>query len=65
MTPLYPAARLHVRSARLASGEELLIAEVRTEDGRVGYGFSYKLDATEARHMAEEHAGLRPAPARR
>ncbi|MGE5641307.1 MAG: hypothetical protein ACM30H_14550 [Clostridia bacterium] len=59
MTVLYPPASLHVRSARLASGDELLIAEVRTEDGRVGYGFSYRLDATEARHMAERHAGLR------
>ena len=60
MAAWYPPARLHVRSTRLASGDELLIAEVRTEDGRVGYGFSYKLDATEARHMAERHAGLRP-----
>ena len=60
MAAWYPPARLHVRSTRLASGGELLIAEVRTEDGRVGYGFSYKLDATEARHMAERHAGLRP-----
>ncbi len=60
MAAWYPPASLHVRSTRLASGDELLIAEVRTEDGRVGYGFSYKLDATEARHMAERHAGLRP-----
>ena len=59
MAALYPAAQLHVRSMRLASGDELLVAEVRTQDGRVGYGISYRLDATEARHMAEEHAGLR------
>ena len=60
MPATYPPARLEVRSTRLASGDELLIAEVRTPEGRVGYGFSFRLDATEARHMAEAHAGLRP-----
>lgn len=55
----YPPCRLEVRSMRLASGDELLVAEVRTPDGSVGYGFSFKLDATEARHMAESHAGLK------
>jgi hypothetical protein len=61
MPATYPPAHLEVRSMRLASGDELLVAEVRTADGRVGYGFSFRLDATEARHMAEVHAGLRAA----
>ncbi len=56
---MYPPNHLHVHSLRLASGEEALVARVRTPEGRVGYGFSFRLDATEARHMAEWHAGLR------
>ena len=61
MTAIYPAAHLEVRSMRLASGDELLLAELRTPDGRVGYGISFRLDATEARHMAEAALGLREA----
>ena len=44
---------------RLASGHEVLVARVLTKDGKVGYGFSFRLDAAEARHMAEWHAGAR------
>ena len=44
---------------RLASGHEALIARVLTTDGRTAFGFSLRLDATEARHMAEWHAGER------
>ena len=44
---------------RLASGEEALVARVVAPDGRVGLGFSLRLEATEARHMAEWAAGLR------
>jgi hypothetical protein len=44
---------------RLATGEEALVARVVAEDGRVGYGFSFRLDSTEARHMAEWAAGAR------
>lgn len=50
---------VHVHSMRLATGEEALIARVLTPEGRVGYGFSFRLDATEARHMAEWAAGVR------
>jgi hypothetical protein len=32
---------------------------VVTADGRIGYGFSFRLDSTEARTMAEWAAGLR------
>lgn len=53
------AAFIHVHSIRIATGEEVLVARVLAEDGRVGYGFSFRLDATEARHMAEWHAGVR------
>ena len=49
---------VHVHSMRLATGEEALIARV-VAPGRVGYGFSFRLDATEARHMAEWAAGVR------
>jgi hypothetical protein len=51
-------ASLKVRSIRLASGEEALIALVAARDGRVGWGISFSLDATEARRMAERHAGF-------
>jgi hypothetical protein len=44
---------------RLASGHEALVARVLTTDGKTGFGFSLRLDATEARHMAEWHAGAR------
>ena len=44
---------------RLASGQEALVARVVTKDGKTGYGFSFRLDAAEARHMAEWHAGAR------
>jgi hypothetical protein len=52
-------SHIHVHSMRLATGEEVLIARVVAPDGRVGYGFSFRLDATEARHMAEWSAGVR------
>jgi len=54
------ASYIHVHSMRIASGEEVLVARVLAEDGGVGYGFSFRLDATEARHMAEWNARLRP-----
>jgi hypothetical protein len=44
---------------RLQSGHEALVARVLTEDGRIGFGFSFRLDAAAARHMAEWHAGAR------
>lgn len=48
-----------MQSLRLATGEEALVARVLTREGRVGFGFSFRLDATEARHMAEWAAGAR------
>ena len=48
-----------MQSLRLATGEEALVARVLTRDGRVGFGFSFRLDATEARHMAEWAVGER------
>jgi len=50
---------IHTHSIRLASGDEALVTRVVAEGGRIGYGFSAKLDATESRHMAEINAGLR------
>ena len=44
---------------RLASGEEVLVARVLTAEGKAGFGFSFRLDATEARHMAEWQPGAR------
>lgn len=44
---------------RLASGQEALVARVLTEEGKAYFGFSMQLDATQARHMALFHAGLR------
>src|SRR6185436_16625767 len=41
---------LHVHSLRGASGDEILVARVLAPDGRIGFGFSSRLDATEARH---------------
>ena len=49
----------HVQSMRLASGQEVLVARVLTAEGQAGFGFSLRLDATEARHMAEWAAGAR------
>jgi hypothetical protein len=43
---------------RLSSGHEALIARVLTKDGKAGFGFSFRLDAAAARHMAEWHAGV-------
>ena len=48
-----------MQSLRLASGHEALVARVLTDDGRTAFGFSLRLDGTEARHMAEFHAGAR------
>jgi hypothetical protein len=48
-----------VHSLRLESGQEALVARVLTTQGSTGYGFSFHLDAAEARHMAEWDAGLR------
>jgi hypothetical protein len=53
------ARHVHVHSMRLATGEEVLVARVVAPDGRVGFGFSFRVDATEARHMAEWAAGVR------
>ena len=53
------AAFIHVHSMRIASGEEVLVARVLAENGAVGFGFSFRLEATEARHMAEWAAGVR------
>src|SRR4051812_7447137 len=61
MMETYPPASLHVHSMRTASGREVLVARVVAASGRTGYGFSFGLEATEARHMAEWHAGLRSA----
>jgi hypothetical protein len=48
-----------VQSLRTATGEEALVARVVSQEGKVGFGFSFRLDATEARHMAEWAAGVR------
>ena len=55
MAPSY----IHTQSMRLGTGHEVLVTRVHTDDGRTGFGFSLQLDATEARHMALFHAGLR------
>ena len=44
---------------RIATGEEALVARVVAGNGKLGYGFSFRLDATEARHRAEWAAGVR------
>jgi len=44
---------------RLASGQEALVTRVLMNDGTAHFGFSLRLDATEARHMALFHAGVR------
>ena len=51
---------MHVHSLRLKDGHEALVARVVTKEGKTGFGFSFRLDATEARHMAEWNAGVRP-----
>jgi hypothetical protein len=53
------SAFLHVQSIRIASGAEILLARVVADSGKIGFGFSFRLDATEARHMAEWQAGVR------
>jgi hypothetical protein len=53
------ASFIHTHSMRLASGQEALVTRVVAEDGTTGFGFSFQLDAAEARHMALFHAGLR------
>ena len=58
---LHQLAFVHVHSIRLETGQEALVARALTKEGTVGYGFSLRLDAGEARHMAEWHAGARPA----
>ena len=50
---------VHVHSMRLQTGQEALVARVLTLQGKVGFGFSFHLDAAEARHMAEWDAGVR------
>jgi hypothetical protein len=47
---------------RLQTGQEALVARVLTKEGKVGFGFSFRLDAAEARHMAEWYAGVRDEP---
>jgi hypothetical protein len=53
------ASYIHVHSLRIGSGEEVLVCRVLKDDGSAGYGFSFRLEATEARHMAECSVGLR------
>ena len=50
---------VHTHSLRLGSGHEALVTRVLRDDGAAFFGFSLQLDATEARHMALFHAGLR------
>ena len=52
-------AHAHVQSMRLASGEEALVARVLTEAGTMGFGFSFELESTPARHMATWDAAAR------
>lgn len=42
---------------RLLTGQEALVARVLTRDDKTGFGFSFRLDAAEARQMAEWAAG--------
>jgi hypothetical protein len=50
---------VHVQSMRLQTGHEALVARVLTKKGKAAFGFSFRLDAAEARHMADWHAGAR------
>jgi hypothetical protein len=54
-----PASYIHVHSMRIATGDEVLVCRVLNNDGGSGFGFSFRLEATEARHMAEWAAGIR------
>ena len=47
-------AFVHVQSFRTRGGEEALAARVQMKDGRVLFGFSLSLDASEARENAKE-----------
>jgi hypothetical protein len=49
---------IHTQSMRLASGQEALVTRVTDSDGRAGFGFSLRLDASESRHMALYEVGL-------
>lgn len=49
---------IHTQSLRLASGHEALVTRVLRQDGKTGFGFSLRLDATQARLMAMFDAGL-------
>lgn len=42
---------------RLQTGQEALVARVLTLEEKTGFGFSFRLDAAEARQMAEWDAG--------
>jgi hypothetical protein len=53
-----PARFVHTQSIRLASGQEALVTRALADEGKVGYGFSLQLDATESRHMALYQVGL-------
>ena len=47
---------IHTHSIRLANGDEALVTRVVADNGKIGFGFSLRLDATESRHMAERNA---------
>ena len=51
---------VHTHSVRRANGDEALVTRVVAENGRIGYGYSFKMDATESRHMAESSAQPMP-----
>jgi carboxymethylenebutenolidase len=51
---------IHVHSMRAASGHEVLVCRALARDGAAGFGFSFQLEATQARHMAMFEAGLWP-----
>ena len=50
-------ALVHTHSIRGADGAEVLVTRAVAADGRVGFGYSLSLDATAARHMAQQLAG--------
>ncbi len=59
-------AFVHVQSFRTQRGEEALAARVQMKDGRVLFGFSGSLDASEARENAlrgNSNPGLEKEPA--
>ena len=43
---------IHTRSVRVGA-REVLVTQVLSEAGMPGFGVSFSLDATQARHMAE------------